>query len=125
MTFRWAGRSQIRSSIFLCLWSLSFALAMLMTKSLSKDVPQIVLMVARAGVGLVAMIPFWCPFSVGKVFQTPHIKLLTFRGIFQTLGMVLGYAGYRYLPGATAAFLGTSGPFFILLFALLFLKKKI
>ena len=125
MTFTWAGPTQIRSSIFLCLWSLSFSLAMLMTKSLAKDVPQIVLMVARAGVGLVAMMPFWYPFSVGKVFQTPHIKLLTFRGIFQTLAMVLGYAGYRYLPGETAAFLGTSGPFFILLFARLFLKENL
>ena len=125
MAFRWAGRAQVQSSFFLCLWSLSFSLAMLMTKALSKDVPQIVLMVARAGVGLLSMMPFWYPFSIGKVFQTSHITLLTFRGIFQTLGMVLGYMGYRYLPGETAAFLGTSGPFFILLFARLFLKENL
>ncbi|PPE03334.1 DMT family transporter [Holospora curviuscula] len=125
MAFKWAGQTQVRSSIFLCLWSLTFSLAMVMTKSLSKDIPQIVLMISRAAVGLLAMLPFWYPFSVKKVFHTPHIALLVLRGIFQTLAMVLGYAGYRYLPGETAAFLGTSGPFFILLLARLFLKESL
>ncbi|ETZ07289.1 S-adenosylmethionine uptake transporter [Holospora obtusa F1] len=123
--FKWAGKDQIRSSFFLLLWSVSFSLAMLMTKSLSKSTPQITLMLVRSGLGGLLMLPFWYPFPVLKLFRVPNIKLLALRGVFQTLAMALGYAGYRYLPGETAAFLGTSGPFFILLLAWLVLKEKL
>ncbi|ETZ04854.1 MULTISPECIES: DMT family transporter [Holospora] len=123
--FKWAEKDQIRSSFFLLLWSLSFSLAMLMTKSLSKTVPQISLMLIRSGFGLIVMLPFWYPFSPWNVFCTPNVRLLILRGVFQTLAMALGYAGYRYLPGETAAFLGTSGPFFVLLLARVFLKETL
>lgn len=122
---RYAGKAQLRSAFFLVLWSLSFSCAMLMTKRLSDSTPQTLLMFVRSGVGLVAMIPFWYPFRPWHLLCSPNAKWLIIRGILQASGMWFSYAGYRYLPGETAAFLGTSGPFFILLSAYIFLKEKL
>ena len=122
---KYAGKKQLRSGVYLCLWSLSFSIAMLFTKKISAQTPQSLILFIRSCVGFFAMSALWIPFKPWKVLHSPHGRWLFLRGLLQSSAMWCTYASYRYLPGETAAFLGTSGPFFVLLCAHLFLKETL
>lgn len=71
------------------------------------------------------MAPICFPFKPWNILQTQQWSWILLRGILQSIGMWCTYTAYRYLPGETAAFLGTSGPFFLLLCAHIFLKETL
>ena len=122
---KYAGKAQLRSGLYLCLWSLSFSFAMLYTKKISGQTSQPLILFLRSLVGFIAMTPLWLPFKPWHVLSTPNKKWILLRGLLQSVAMWCTYAAYRYLPGETAAFLGTSGPFFVLLCAHIFLKETL
>ncbi len=71
------------------------------------------------------MAPLWLPFKPWTLLGTQNRIWILLRGLLQSIAMWFTYAAYRYLPGETAAFLGTSGPFFVLLCAHMFLKESL
>jgi len=94
-------------------------------KELVSEMPPLFVAWGRwvAGVAVIAPFLLW---QVGLAgMRTRDLRLHCFRGIFHTSGYGLWYEAVAWLPLATIAALGFTGPIFVTLGAVLFLREKV
>ncbi len=94
-------------------------------KELAHEMPPLFVSWGRwvAGIALMAPIMIWQGGIAG--LATRDLKLHCFRGLFHTGGYALWYEAVAWLPLATMAALGFTGPIFVTLGAVLFLGEKV
>ncbi len=94
-------------------------------KELASEMPPLFVAWGRwvAGVALIAPYLLWRSGLAGM--RTRDLKLHCFRGIFHTSGYGLWYEAVVWLPLATIAALGFTGPIFVTLGAVLFLHERV
>jgi len=94
-------------------------------KELAGELPPLLVSWGRwiAGLALIAPIMLWR--SGVRGLATRDLKLHSFRSLFHTSGYALWYEAVAWLPLATMAALGFTGPIFITLGAVLFLGERV
>ena len=94
-------------------------------KELASELPPLLVSWGRwvAGVALIAPYMLWRAGPNGM--RTRNLKLHCLRGLFHTPGYGLWYEAVAWLPLATMAALGFTGPIFVTLGAVLFLREKV
>ena len=94
-------------------------------KELAGEMPPLFVAWGRwvAGVALIAPYLLWRVGMDGM--RTQDMKLHCFRGLFHTTGYALWYEAVAWLPLATMAALGFTGPIFVTVGAVLFLHEKV
>lgn len=94
-------------------------------KELASEMPPLYVAWGRwvAGVALIASYLFWRAGLAGM--KTQDLKLHCFRGLFHTSGYALWYEAVVWLPLATMAALGFTGPIFVTLGAVIFLRETV
>src|SRR4029450_8558594 len=93
-------------------------------KELAAELPPLFVSWGRWIAGIVLIGP-WMIWRGGFASpRTRDLKLHCFRGIFHTGGYGLWYEAVVWLPLATMAALGFTGPIFITLGAVLFLRQR-
>lgn len=94
-------------------------------KELVTELPPLFVAWGRwiGGIVLIAPYMLWRAGIAGM--RTQDLKLHAFRGLFHTSGYALWYESVVWLPLATVAALGFTGPIFVTLGAVLFLHEKV
>lgn len=94
-------------------------------KELASEMPPLYVAWGRwvAGIALIAPYMLWRTGLAGMA--TRDLKLHCFRGIFHTTGYGLWYEAIVWLPLATMAALGFTGPIFVTVGAVLFLRETV
>ncbi len=94
-------------------------------KELVTELPPLFVAWGRwiGGIVLIAPYMLWRAGIAGM--RTQDFKLHAFRGLFHTSGYGLWYEAVVWLPLATVAALGFTGPIFVTLGAVLFLHEKV
>jgi len=94
-------------------------------KELAAELPPLFVSWGRwlAGITVIAPIMLWHSGITG--LKTQDLKLHCFRGLFHTSGYALWYEAVVWLPLATIAALGFTGPIFVTLGAVLFLGERV
>lgn len=114
-----------KASIYMLLSAFSFAVMQMAVKFAAKTVPVVELVVMRN---------LFLIFSASIALKKNHkplikdkrnIPKLFLRGFFGMLGVLFYFIATKYLPTAEAAILQKSSPFFVMIFAAIFLKEKI
>ena len=114
-----------KASILMLLSAFSFAIMQIAVKYSAQTVPVVELVVMRN-----LFLVFTSVISLkkqGKPFvrDKKNLPKLFFRGFFGMLGVLLYFIATKYLPTAEAAILQKSSPFFVMVFAAIFLKEKV
>jgi drug/metabolite transporter (DMT)-like permease len=94
-------------------------------KELAAELPPLFVSWGRWIAGIALIGPFMIWRGGFASLATRDLKLHCFRGIFHTAGYGLWYEAVIWLPLATMAALGFSGPIFVTLGAVLFLGEKV
>ena len=115
----------IRGFVVAVVSGLFFTLLNTSVKELAGEMPPLLVSWGRwlAGVVVIAPIMLWHGGIAGLV--TRDFKLHCFRGLFHTSGYALWYEAVVWLPLATIAALGFTGPIFVTIGAVLFLHEKV
>jgi drug/metabolite transporter (DMT)-like permease len=94
-------------------------------KELVSEMPPLFVAWGRwvAGIALIAPLMLWRVGLAGM--RTYDLKLHSFRAVFHTAGYGLWYEAVVWLPLATMAALGFTGPIFVTLGAVIFLHEKV
>ncbi len=94
-------------------------------KELASEMPPLYVAWGRwvAGIALIAPFMLWHRGLSGM--KTQDLKLHCFRGVFHTTGYGLWYEAVVWLPLATMAALGFTGPIFVTIGAVLFLRETV
>lgn len=94
-------------------------------KELASEMPPLFVAWGRwvAGIALIAPYMLWRAGLAGM--GTRDLKLHCFRGLFHTTGYGLWYEAVVWLPLATIAALGFTGPIFVTLGAVIFLREAV
>jgi drug/metabolite transporter (DMT)-like permease len=102
-----------------------FTLLNASVKELTHELPPLFVSWGRwvAGIALMTPIMLWRNGLAG--LATQDLKLHCFRGLFHASGYALWYEAVFWLPLATMAALGFTGPIFVTLGAVLFLGEKV
>jgi drug/metabolite transporter (DMT)-like permease len=94
-------------------------------KELAGELPPLLVAWGRWISGVVLIAPYLA-WRVGlEGMRTRDMKLHCFRGVFHTGGYALWYEAVAWLPLATIAALGFTGPIFVTIGAVLFLREKV
>ena len=94
-------------------------------KELVTELPPLFVAWGRWIGGIVLIAPYML-WRVGlRGMRTQDLKLHAFRGLFHTSGYGLWYEAVVWLPLATVAALGFTGPIFVTIGAVLFLHEKV
>lgn len=101
-------------------WAVFFSIAMLLNKKAADHIPTTVILWGRCAFALMFFLPFLKFQSLGHLWG-----LQVLRGIFISLAMMCTYTAYRHIELHNASILGSTTPFFVTLFSLLFLKERI
>lgn len=114
-----------KASILMLLSAFSFAIMQMAVKYSAQTVPVVELVVMRN-----LILVFTATISLKKqgkplVRDKKNIPKLFLRGFFGMLGVLLYFIATKYLPTAEAAILQKSSPFFVMVFAAIFLKEKV
>lgn len=114
-----------KASILMLLSAFSFAIMQIAVKYSAQTVPVVELVVMRN-----LFLVFTSVISLkkqGKPFvrDKKNLPKLFLRGFFGMLGVLLYFIATKYLPTAEAAILQKSSPFFVMVFAAIFLKEKV
>lgn len=114
-----------KASILMVVSAFSFAIMQMAVKYSAQTVPVVELVVMRN-----LFLVFTSVISLkkqGKPFvrDKKNLPKLFFRGFFGMLGVLLYFIATKYLPTAEAAILQKSSPFFVMVFAAIFLKEKV
>ena len=94
-------------------------------KELAGEMPPLFVSWGRWIAGLVVIVPILLWRSGIRGLATRDLKLHCFRGLFHTSGYGLWYEAVAWLPLATMAALGFTGPIFVTLGAALFLGERV
>lgn len=113
-----------RAALYMIISALSFAFMQIAVKFTAASIPVLELVFMRN-----LFLIFTSIISIKKhkapvVRDKKNIPLLFARGFFGMLGVVLYFIATKYLPSAEASILQKSSPFFVAIFAALFLKDK-
>jgi drug/metabolite transporter (DMT)-like permease len=94
-------------------------------KELAQEMPPLLVSWGRwlAGIAVIAPIMLWHAGIAG--LATHSLRMHIFRGLFHFGGYALWYEAVAWLPLATMAALGFTGPIFVTLGAVLFLGEKV
>lgn len=94
-------------------------------KELASEMPPLFVAWGRWIAGLAVIAP-WLLWRTGVAgFRTQDMKLHGFRGLFHTAGYGLWYEAVVWLPLATMAALGFTGPIFVTIGAVIFLHETV
>ena len=94
-------------------------------KELASEMPPLFVAWGRWIAGLAVIAP-WLLWRTGVAgFRTQDMKLHGFRGLFHTTGYGLWYEAVVWLPLATMAALGFTGPIFVTIGAVVFLHETV
>lgn len=115
----------VRGFVVAVISGLFFTFLNASAKELVHDLPPLFVSWGRWVAGIVVIVPFilWQGGVAG--LATKDLKLHCFRGVFHTSGYALWYEAVALLPLATMAALGFTGPIFVTLGAVLFLREKV
>ena len=118
--------SRVARGFFLAVVSgLFFTLLNVSVKELASEMPPLYVSWGR-WLGGIALIAPWMLWRVGPAgMRTRDMKLHWIRGLFHTPGYGLWYEAVVWLPLATMAALGFTGPIFVTLGAVLFLRETV
>jgi drug/metabolite transporter (DMT)-like permease len=118
--------SRVTRGFFLAIVSgLFFTLLNVSVKELASEMPPLYVAWGRWIGGIVLIVP-WMLWTVGPGgMQTRDLKLHCIRGLFHTPGYGLWYEAVVWLPLATMSALGFTGPIFVTLGAVLFLRETV
>ena len=118
--------SRVARGFFLAVVSgLFFTLLNVSVKELASEMPPLYVAWGRWIGGIVLIAP-WMLWRVGlDGMRTRDLKLHSIRGLFHTPGYGLWYEAVVWLPLATMAALGFTGPIFVTLGAVLFLRETV
>lgn len=94
-------------------------------KELAGEMPPLFVSWGRWIAGLAVIVPILLWRSGIRGLATRDLKLHCFRGLFHTSGYALWYEAVAWLPLATMAALGFTGPIFVTLGAALFLGERV
>jgi drug/metabolite transporter (DMT)-like permease len=94
-------------------------------KELAGEMPPLFVSWGRWIAGLVVIVPILLWRWGIRGLATRDLKLHCFRGLFHTSGYALWYEAVAWLPLATMAALGFTGPIFVTLGAALFLGERV
>lgn len=109
---------------FMLLWALSFSTAMAFAKTLSQEIPSLMILFMRYFFGLVFFSPFVVSAGI-KGFTTSRPILHVTRVLCVGVAMACTYYAYRHLPLALATSIGMTGPLFTTLLSMLVLKDSV
>ncbi len=118
--------SRVARGFFLAVVSgLLFTFLNASVKELVSEMPPLLVAWGRwlSGVALIAPYLVWRVGFAGM--RTQDMKLHWFRGLFHTTGYGLWYEAVAWLPLATMAALGFTGPIFVTLGAVVFLRETV
>ena len=101
-------------------WSVFFSIAMLLNKTAAQHISTTVILWGRCAFALLFFLPFIRFERLGHLWT-----LQVSRGVCISLAMVCTYTAYRHIEFHNASILGSTTPFFITVFSLLFLKERI
>lgn len=115
----------VRGLIVAVLSGLCFALLNTSAKELTQQLPPLFVAWGRwiAGLVLIAPVMLWRVGPGG--LATRHLKLHGLRGLFHATGYALWYEAVFWLPLATVAAIGFTGPIFVTIGAVLFLRETV
>jgi drug/metabolite transporter (DMT)-like permease len=115
----------VRGFVVAVVSGLFFTLLNTSVKELASEMPPLLVSWGRwlAGVVVIAPAMLWSGGIAG--LATRDFKLHCFRGLFHTSGYALWYEAVVWLPLATIAALGFTGPIFVTIGAVLFLHEKV
>lgn len=118
--------SRVTRGFFLAIVSgLFFTLLNVSVKELASEMPPLYVAWGRWIGGIVLIVPYML-WRVGlDGMRTRDLKLHCIRGLFHTPGYGLWYEAVVWLPLATMAALGFTGPIFVTLGAVLFLRETV
>jgi drug/metabolite transporter (DMT)-like permease len=118
--------SRVTRGFFLAIVSgLFFTLLNVSVKELASEMPPLYVAWGRWIAGIVLIAP-WMLWRVGlEGMRTRDLKLHCIRGLFHTPGYGLWYEAVVWLPLATMSALGFTGPIFVTLGAVLFLRETV
>ncbi|MDP1750841.1 MAG: DMT family transporter [Reyranella sp.] len=118
--------SRVARGFFLAVVSgLFFTLLNVSVKELASEMPPLYVAWGRWIAGIVLIAP-WMLWRVGlDGMRTHDLKLHCIRGLFHTPGYGLWYEAVVWLPLATMSALGFTGPIFVTLGAVLFLRETV
>ncbi len=118
--------SRVARGFFLAIVSgLFFTLLNVSVKELASEMPPLYVAWGRWIGGIVLIAP-WMLWRVGlDGMRTRDLKLHCIRGLFHTPGYGLWYEAVVWLPLATMSALGFTGPIFVTLGAVLFLRETV
>jgi drug/metabolite transporter (DMT)-like permease len=94
-------------------------------KELALEMPPLLVSWGRWLAGLVAIVPVMLWQDGLRGFATRSLRMHTARGLFHFGGYALWYEAVVWLPLATMAALGFTGPIFVTIGAVLFLGEKV
>lgn len=118
--------SRVARGFFVAMLSgIFFTLLNASVKELAQEMPPLFVAWGRWVAGIALLMPFlvWRA-GVGGL-RTRDLKLHCFRGLFHTTGYALWYEAVVWLPLATMAALGFTGPIFVTLGAVFFLGETV
>lgn len=113
-----------RAVLAILIASLSFSMVGVMVR-LAGDIPVYEKVFFRSVVSLVAMGLVGLRYRENPFAQGRLIPMLVLRGVFGTAAMVLYFYAIAHLTLADATILNKLSPFFVMIFAVLFLKERL
>ena len=112
-----------RAMAWMIFSGMSFALMGAMVK-LSGDTPLMTKVFFRNLVTMVITASFAMRMGTNPLEPTPHLKKLILRSLFGLTGVGLYFTALAHLNLAEASLLNKTSPFFVIVFAVFFLKEK-
>ncbi|HYW68527.1 MAG TPA: DMT family transporter, partial [bacterium] len=113
-----------RAILMIILSGLSFSLVAVMVR-LAGDIPIYEKVFFRSVVMLGAMVAMVVRSRENPFARSPRLPLLVLRGVFGTTAMFLYFFAIERLTIADATVLNKLSPFFVAMFAVLFLREKL
>lgn len=118
-------KNPLKAALFMLGWSSSYILSMSLNKFVSKETPTAIIVFYRILIALIWLAPIIIKNGGFHLLKSKISHIHIIRGILTALTTGCTYYAYRYLPLGTATSIGLSGPLFITLMAVLFLKEKL
>lgn len=105
-------------------WSVTFSIAMSLTKMMSDQTSSMMIVFIRSIFGLVILAPLVMKQGIRNI-RTNHPYLHMARVIFSSFAMVCTYYAYSKLPLATATSIGFTGPCISVLLAMVVFSESV
>ncbi|HCU06178.1 MAG TPA: hypothetical protein DIC42_01145 [Holosporales bacterium] len=118
-------KNPLKAALFMLGWSSFYIMSMTLNKFVSKETPTAIIVFYRILIALIWLSPIIIKNGGFYLLKSKISHIHIIRGILTALTTGCTYYAYRYLPLGTATSIGLSGPLFITVMAVLFLKEKL